>query len=217
MTLAEGRYAMHRFPPILLVLALLVAAVAPAAAAEPTAAEIELMTLELERVFQPLAGAIDSRDVVLRKHGRDLYSLSYPLPDGALDARSKSSADDKPLRTLACGHMHSEPTTPASMITAVVSNVDVEYYLWWAAVNRGEEDLERETIVRVTGPEGFEIKVTDENMVPYPANTVTLFVFNPETPFTAPGIYTHRVHVKGAGKAYYRFWVEPLSTTLVER
>lgn len=217
---------MRRTLPVLLVALLLALAVQPLVAGEPSLREIELMTLELERVFQPLAGAIDARDVVLKKHRRDLYSLSYPLTTSERPVRrAKRRDDDKMLRTLSCGHMLSEPATPSSVSTAVVSNIDTNYNLWWAVVNQSEIDEERRTTVQVSGPEEFDVEVIDD--APYPANSVTLFVFNPfesedpevevESPFTVPGIYTHRVTVKGAGKAAYRFWVEPLSTTTVER
>ena len=162
--------------------------------------------------------------MVVKKIRRDLYSLTYPLAASTPITGVAKRRDEKVLRTLACGHMLSEPTTPASVATAVVSNIDTLYNLWWAVVNQGESDEERRTTVSVSGPEAYDIEVIDD--APYPANSVTLFVFNPfesedpdvvpASPFTVPGVYTHRVTVKGAGKAYYRFWVEPLSITTAE-
>jgi hypothetical protein len=226
VTLAEGRKRMRRSLSTLLALSLLALAAWPAAAREPKPREIERLALKLERLFQPLGGEVDSRDLVVRKLRSGLYSLSYPLPASKPIAGVNARRDDdKVLRTLSCGHMLAEPLTPASVVTAVVSNIDTGYFLWWAAVNQGELDEVRMTSVKVSGPEGFDLEVIDE--VPYLANSVTLFFFNPfeplsETepgtaPFSVPGVYTHRVIVRGAGKAYYRFWVEPLSTTPVER
>ncbi len=194
-------------------------AVAPqASASDLSPRQIERLTRQLERLLEPLAGSIDAQDIRLKHHGSDLYSLTYPLkgsddkPSG-LDVRANDD-EEEVFRTLACGHVLLEPTTPSAVSTAVVSNLDTHYNLWWAVVNEREQDEERRTTVRITGPEDFVLNVVDD--APYPGESVTLFVFNPEAPFLAPGLYTHRVTVRGGGKVFYRFWVEPLSTTPAE-
>ncbi len=206
---------MHRFLPLSLALLLALPAVQPAEAGAPKPDRLERMTQEFERLFQPMIGAIEARDLVFRDHGGGFMSLSYAL-DRARESRSSfKAADEKPFRTLACGHMAAEPTNPATLVSAVISDLETFYNLWWTVLNNGEEEVERKTTVKITGPEEFEFEASED--VIYPAGTVQLIWFNPEIAFPATGTYTHRVMVKGGGKALYRFWAEPAATTTVER
>lgn len=182
-----------------------------AIAEEPSPRELELMTSQLERLFQPLEGAIEARDLRYRRHGGGVYSLTYSLAAGTRSiSGSKALAEDKPIRTLNIGHMASEPTNPGSVVTAVVADVETEYNLWWAVVNRGEEEETRKTSVVLSGPEGFRLEVEDD--VVYPRRAVSLFWFNPEMPFKATGLYTYRINVRSGSRMFYRFWVEPLTS-----
>ena len=155
---------MRRTLPILLVLCLAVLAVQPAVAGDPSARQIERMTRQLDRLVERLIGSIDAQDVTFKRLGRGYYSLSYPLaakkPTG-LNLR----ADDKPLRTLSCGHMILEPVTPSSVTTAVVSNIDTGYNLWWAAVNQGERVIHLARSLRPGAGARFDDQAAAEGIV----------------------------------------------------
>lgn len=205
---------MHRSIPIGLALILALAVVQPAAAGGSKARELERMTVRFERLFQPLLGAIDAGDLVFSDHGNGLLSLSYPLDRAERPGIGRKRAE-APFKTLDCGHMAAEPTNPAAMVTAVISDLETEYNLWWTLINNTDNDELRDTTVRINGPGDFELEVSEE--VPYAANAVHLIWFNPEMPFSEPGLYVHRVAVKGAGRVGYRFWAEEASTTTLER
>lgn len=207
---------MHRLIPISLALLVTLAAVQPLAAGAATAGEIERMTAQFERFFQPMIGAIDARDLTFRDLGNGFFSLSYALDAPRRTSLRAKATDDGPFRTLACGHMASEPANPATMVNSVISDLETEYNFWWTLVNMGEEEELRKTTVRIMGPGEFEIEASEDE-VPYGPNAVHLIWFNPETALPETGIYTHRVAVKGAGKVVYRFFAEEASTTTLER
>jgi hypothetical protein len=195
------------FTSLVVLAALLIAQ--PAAAGEPTARELESMVVQLERLFEPLAGSVARQDLVFTRHGAGVYSLRADLNKVGVSALSDDDDDDdddKLFRLLAAGHMASEPTSPAMAVNAVVSSPETMYNIWWAVVNQGDEEQERNTIVKITGPEEFELEVSDK--VVYAASSVQLFFFNPELLFEVGGIYTHRTTVRKAGKNLYKFWVE---------
>lgn len=209
----EGR-PVHRAIAIGLALTLALTVAGPVVAGGSKAREVERMAAELERLLGPLVGAIEARDLVFSDQGNGFLSLSYPLERAGRSGRGRKAANDTPFRTLACGHMAAEPTNPATLVTAVISDLETHYSFWWALVNKTDVDETRETTVQVSGPGDFELEASEE--VVYFANAVHLVWFNPETPFTETGLYTHRVAVKGGGRVYYRFWAEPASTTDLE-
>ena len=196
---------MHRILTPILVVLIAVLAVQPAAAGGPSARQVEKIAVELERLFQPLSGAVARENLVFTHHGGGLFSMSLGLASTArtgIDARD----EEKPLKLLAAGHMASEPTSPATSVNAVVSDLETSYNIWWAVANLGEEELTRRTAVRITGPEEFELSVSDG--VDYGPGAIHFFWFNPETIFPVGGVYTHRTTVKSAGKNLYKYWVE---------
>lgn len=206
---------MHRYIALSLASILMLAAVEPAAAGGSSQREVERMAQQFERLFQPLIGAIEARDLVLVDHGNGFQSLSYRL-DRARRDNLNLRADDNLFRTLACGHMAAEPTNPATVVNAVIADLETEYNLWFAVMNATDVDELRKTTVKIAGPEEFEIEVIEEE-APYAAGSVQLIWFNPETPFGVSGVYTHKVTVKGGGKVSYRFLAEPASTTTLDR
>ena len=204
---------MPRIIALGLALILALAAVQPAAADSRQEREVERMMVQFERLFAPMLGAIDARDLVYKRQPGGFHSLSYPL---GVAVRSTLKASERPFRTLASGHSASDPANPAAVVTAVLSDLETEYNLWFAVLNAGDEEEARKTTVKLTGPEAFEIEATSDEVV-YPSNAVSLIWFNPETPFAATGVYHHRVTVKAGGKVAYRFFAEPASTTTSER
>lgn len=206
---------MQRSILIGLVLILSLLAVQPVAAGGSAPREIEKMTLQFERLFRPMLGAIDARGLVFTDHRNGFLSLSYSLGSARPTGIGARSAAESELRTLSCGHMAAEPINPAALVNAVISDLETDYNFWWTVVNMTDIEETRKTTVKVTGPGGFHIQVSDA--VPYGGNAVHLVWFNPETPFTESGVYTHRTLVKGGGKATYRFFAEAASTTTLER
>lgn len=205
---------MHRFTSIALVLILAAAASLPAAAAGSQERRAERMAEQFERLFQPMLGALEARAPTFTDRGNGFSSLSYELDRAGRDQLLARASGSPPFRVLACGHMAAEPSNPATLVTAVISDLETHYSFWWALVNKTDVDETRETTVQVSGPGDFELEASEE--VVYFANAVHLVWFNPETPFTETGLYTHRVAVKGGGRVYYRFWAEPASTTDLE-
>lgn len=207
---------MHRLLFICLTVAFAIPAVRPAVAGDSSAAEVELMTVQFEQLFEPMLGAIEARDLTYVELGNGFRALRYKLDRAGREAVVARAANERPFRTLACGHMAAEPTNPATMVNAVIADVETQYNLWFVVLNAREDELLRKTTVKLTGPEEFEIEVVEEE-VPYPGATVQLIWFNPETPFAETGVYAHRVTVKSGGKVGYRFFAEPASTVERER
>lgn len=206
----EGR-PVHRAIAIGLALTLALTVAGPVVAGGSKAREVERMTAELERLLGPLVGAIEARDLVFSDQGNGFLSLSYPLERAGRSGRGRKAANDTPFRTLACGHMAAEPLNPATVVTALISDVETLYNLWFVVLNATDLDEQRKTAVRVTGPGEFEFEAIDEETF-YAANSITLIWINPETAFAEIGLYIHRVTVRGGGKAFYRFWAEEAST-----
>jgi hypothetical protein len=198
---------MHRYLLHALVVLIAVLAVQPAASAgEPTGREVERMAAKFERMFLSLTDAAARPELELERHGDGLYSLRLSMVSTDRTSLEIRDEEDKPLRLLAGGHMASEPTTPSVAVNAIVSSPESPYNIWWAVVNQGPELESRKTTIKITGPDGVVFEASDK--VDYEGNTVALFWFNPEVPFAAAGIYTHRTTVKSGGKNLYRFWVE---------
>lgn len=200
---------MNRLISISVALLLVLLAAQAAPAAELGGRQVERMTKKLERLFQPIGAKIEAKDLSFRDLGGGFYSLSYPLAKvKQLEGVQLRADDEKPIRTLAIGHMASEPTNPGSVLTAIVADPETKYNVWLAVLNRADEEETRRTNVRIIGPEEFEIVVSDE--VLYQPQSVNLIWFNPDTAFAATGLYTYRINVRTGGKMFYRFWVEPL-------
>ena len=113
----------------------------PAYAADPSERELELLAAEFERMFEPLFGAFET-EPVFTKHAGGVASLHWPLAEEQLrDLRAQGTAA-KPLRTLAGGHMASEPSNLATMINAILANLTSSYNFWWGYLNQAEDDGE---------------------------------------------------------------------------
>ncbi len=202
---------MHRFTSIALVLILAAAASLPAAAAGSQERRAERMAEQFERLFQPMLGALEARAPTFTDRGNGFSSLSYELDRAGRDQLLARASGSPPFRVLACGHMAAEPLNPATVVTALISDVETLYNLWFVVLNATDLDEQRKTAVRVTGPGEFEFEAIDEETF-YAANSITLIWINPETAFAEIGLYIHRVTVRGGGKAFYRFWAEEAST-----
>lgn len=187
---------MRRALPIALVLALL-AFLLPAATTptERLPARFEALAIELETLFVEILGASDS-EPVFKSHGQGLYSMTLALSEEQKERFVTQSAAVKMLTVLSNGNCASTPTSPRTLISAVMSSTDINYNFWFVAVNISNSSKVRKTINTIKGP-GLNFRRVDNLL--YPDSAIQTYWFERRDAFSKDGIFTFKTKISTAG------------------
>lgn len=166
----------------------------------------EAQILQIETLLQQLLSSSELElEPVFTDHGGGVFSLSFALPketcDRLIAALAASDAGDpeakaKTFLLLAAGQELTEPININGLVHAALSDVDLAYHYWVAAVNLGGNDLTRTTTYKLLGPGR---KFNRSFSFFYGAQGIWFYWFNPGRGVGIPGVYTFQAQVSGAG------------------